>query len=136
AQVQSVYIDPPYNSDAGPISYKNGYPHSSWLALVENRLDLAKRFLDESAIVCITIDDNEAHRLRSLCERTLTEADLLGVVAIKNNPAGRTATVGFSICHEYAFFYGRADVARVNRLEHSEAQKARYNEKDELGFFE
>jgi len=25
AQVHSVYIDPPYNSDAGPISYKNGY---------------------------------------------------------------------------------------------------------------
>lgn len=136
SQIACIYIDPPYNSDAGPISYKNGYQHSSWLALLENRIRIAKRFLDDSAIMCITIDDNEAHRLRCLCERVLPEADLLGVVAIKNNPAGRTATVGFSICHEYAFFYGQPGAAKVNRLEHSEAQKARYSEKDEIGFFE
>ncbi len=136
SQISCIYIDPPYNSDAGPISYKNGYQHSSWLALLENRIQIAKRFLDDSAIMCITIDDNEAHRLRSLCERVLPEADLLGVVAIKNNPAGRTATVGFSICHEYAFFYGQSGFAKVNRLEHSEAQKARYSEKDEIGSFE
>jgi adenine-specific DNA-methyltransferase len=135
-EVQSIYIDPPYNTDAGPISYKNGYPHSSWLALVENRLELAKRFLDQSGIVCITIDDAEAPRLRMLCERVLRDSELLGVAAIKNNPAGRTGTVGFSICHEYAFFYGRPDFARVNRLEHSEAQKARYKEKDATGYFE
>jgi len=135
-QVQSIYIDPPYNTDAGPISYKNGYPHSSWLALVENRLQLARHFLDQSAMVCITIDDAEAPRLRLLCERVLQDAELLGVAAIKNNPAGRTGTVGFSICHEYAFFYGRPEFAQVNRLEHSEAQKARYKEKDAFGYFE
>ena len=136
SQVSCLYIDPPYNSDAGPISYKNGYRHSSWITLLENRLRLAKRFLDPSGIVCITIDDNEAHHLRSLCESALPETELLGVIAIKNNPAGRTGTVGFAICHEYALFYGQTDAARVNRLEHSEAQKARYKEKDEIGFFE
>src|SRR5208282_2057018 len=66
SQISCIYIDPPYNSDAGPISYKNGYQHSSWLALLENRIRIAKRFLDDSAIMCITIDDNEAHRLRCL----------------------------------------------------------------------
>ena len=136
SEVSCIYIDPPYNSDAGPISYKNGYRHSSWLALLENRIGLAGHFLDDSGIMCITIDDNEAHHLRCLCETALSEEDLLGIVAIKNNPAGRTGTVGFSICHEYAYFYGRPGVARVNRLEHSEAQKARYKEKDEIGFFE
>ena len=136
SEVTCIYIDPPYNSDAGPITYKNGYPHSSWLALVENRISLANQFLDDSAIVCITIDDNEVHRLRFLCEKALPGRELLGVVAIKNNPAGRSATVGFSICHEYALFYGRKDASRVNRLEHSEQQKARYKEKDDIGFFE
>lgn len=136
SHVSCIYIDPPYNSDAGPISYKNGYRHSSWLALLENRIRLAEHFLDDSGMMCITIDDNEAHHLRCLCETALSGEDLLGIVAIKNNPAGRTGTVGFSICHEYAYFYGRRGVARVNRLEHSEAQKARYKEKDEIGFFE
>ncbi len=135
-QVQSIYIDPPYNSDAGPISYKNGYQHSSWLALLESRLLLGKRLLNEAGILCVTIDDYEAHRLRLLCERTFPDLDTLGIIAIKNNPAGRTVTVGFSVCHEYAFFYGHPDFAEVNRLEHSDAQKARYKEQDELGFFE
>ena len=134
--ITSIYIDPPYNSDAGPITYKNGYPHSSWLAMVENRISLARGFLDDSAVLCVTIDDNEVHRLRFLCEKLLPGRELLAVVAIKNNPAGRSATVGFSICHEYALFYGKEDNSRINRLEHSEEQKARYKEKDEIGFFE
>jgi hypothetical protein len=61
---------------------------------------------------------------------------VLGVVPIKNNPAGRTGTVGFSVCHEYALFYGLPGEARVGRLEHSEAQKARYKERDEISAFE
>lgn len=136
SEVNCVYADPPYNSDAGPISYKNGYRHASWIALVQDRLLLAKRFLNDSGVCCITIDDYEAHRLRSLSERVLSEYELLGVAPIKNNPAGRTGTTGFSICHEYAYFYGIPDAAQVDRLEHSESQKARYKEKDETGFFE
>ena len=31
-RLQSVYIDPPYNTNAAPIAYKNGYRHSSWLS--------------------------------------------------------------------------------------------------------
>lgn len=28
--LSGIYIDPPYNTDASPIVYKNGYQHSSW----------------------------------------------------------------------------------------------------------
>lgn len=134
--VNCVYADPPYNSDAGPISYKNGYRHASWIALVQDRLHTAKLFLTDTGVFCITIDDYEAHRLRSLAEHSISEYELLGVAPIKNNPAGRTGTTGFSICHEYAYFYGIPDKAQVDRLEHNAAQKARYKEKDDIGFFE
>ncbi len=136
SEITCIYIDPPYNSDAGPISYKNGYRHSSWIALLEARLQLARRFLDNRGILCVTIDDYEAHHLRALCDAVLTGSELLGVAPIKNNPAGRTGTVGFSICHEYAFFYGMTENAKVDRLEHNEAQIARYKERDEIGSFE
>ena len=91
--------------------------------------------MTNEGVFCITIDDYEAHRLRNLSEIVLSEYSLLGIAPIKNNPAGRTGTTGFSICHEYAYFYGMA-VAQVDRLEHSETQKARYKEKDDIGFFE
>lgn len=135
-KITSLYLDPPYNTDAGPISYKNGFRDSSWIALFDNRLELARGLLTPRGIVCVTIDDFESHNLRHLLDQAFHEENLLGVVPIKNNPAGRTGTVGFSLCHEYAYFYGASDEARVNRLEHSEAQKARYKEADEQGSFE
>lgn len=134
--IDTIYIDPPYNTDASPIAYKNGYRHASWLALVGNGVALTRSAMTEGAIMCVTIDDVEVHNLRMLLERMLPEHELLGAVAIKNNPAGRTGTVGFSACHEYALFYGRPGTARVGRLEHSEAQKARYKERDDIGAFE
>ena len=135
-KVQCVYIDPPYNTDATPISYKNGYRHSSWLSLIDSRIELTHPVMAKDAILCVTIDDFESHHLREQFSVALPSYELLGTVAIKNNPAGRTGTVGFSICHEYALFYGQPEFARVGRLEHSESQKARYKERDELGAFE
>jgi adenine-specific DNA-methyltransferase len=134
--LRCIYIDPPYNTDATPIAYKNGYRHSSWLAMMDSRLHLAYPLLSDSAIMCVTIDDVEVHALRTLLESSFPDFEPLGVVPIKNNPAGRTGTVGFSICHEYAIFYGAEGKSKVGRLEHSEEQKARYKEQDEAGFFE
>src|SRR6266496_336850 len=38
--IDCVYIDPPYNTDASPILYKNGYHRSSWISLMADRLKL------------------------------------------------------------------------------------------------
>ena len=134
--INALYIDPPYNTDASAIDYKNGYRNSSWLALVAERLQKTVPLLHPDAVLCITIDDIELHYLRALVDSTLGQYKVLGVVPIKNNPAGRTGTVGFSVCHEYALFYGLPGAARIGRLEHSEAQKARYKERDDISAFE
>lgn len=135
-KIDCVYIDPPYNTDAAPILYKNGYKDSSWISLLGNRLKSTKLLMKSSAVLCVTIDDVEVHNLRGLFESEFSGRDLLGVIGIKNNPAGRTGTIGFSICHEYALFYGITGKARIGRLEHSIEQKSRYKEQDEHGFFE
>lgn len=132
--VTDVYIDPPYNTDAAPIIYKNGFKDSSWLSLVADRFEACRTLERDSTITCITIDDVEMHRLQVMLEEL--RQPVLGVVAIKNNPAGRTGTVGFSTCHEYALFFGNPEKTNVGRLEHSGAQKARYKESDEYGAFE
>lgn len=133
-EITDVYIDPPYNTDAAPIIYKNGFKDSSWLSLIADRFIACKRLERDTTITCITIDDVEMHRPQVMLEELRQPA--IGVVAIKNNPAGWTGTVGFSTCHEYALFFGDLEKTNVGRLEHSEAQKARYKESDELGSFE
>ncbi|MBC8277305.1 MAG: hypothetical protein H8E46_03680 [FCB group bacterium] len=54
-QVKCIYIDPPYNTDALPILYKNNYKHSSWGTLFSNRLINGKKLLKSNGIQCTTI---------------------------------------------------------------------------------
>ncbi len=135
-QVNCIYIDPPYNTDASEILYKNGYKSSSWLSFLENRLEASKQFLVNNGILCITIDDFEFHRCKSLLEGVFSRETLLGVVAIKNNPSGRSTGKGFSSAHEYALFFGNNEDVTIGRLSHSEQQLSRYKFDDEQGAYE
>ena len=135
-QVNCIYIDPPYNTDASEILYKNGYKSSSWLSFLENRVEASKKFLANNGILCITIDDFEFHRCKSLLEGVFSREALLGVVAIKNNPSGRSTGKGFSSAHEYALFLGNNEDVTIGRLSHSEQQLSRYKLDDEQGAYE
>ena len=134
--VNCIYIDPPYNTNASEIIYKNSYKSSSWLSFIGDRFDLSYKLLTNSGIACITIDDFEFHHLRSYLEKSFTEDAVLGIVAIKNNPSGRATAKGFSIAHEYAIFVGKDAESTVGHLSHSEEQRARYKEEDKIGDFE
>ncbi len=136
-QVKCIYIDPPYNTAASEILYKNNYKHSSWLALMENRLRDARSFLQAEGILCVTIDDIEFHRLYSLLLKSFGDEEaILGTAVIRSNPSGRSTVNGFSVAHEYAIFIGNDEDASIGRLQRSEKQLARYDELDEKGRFE
>jgi adenine-specific DNA-methyltransferase len=134
--VKCVYLDPPYNTDAAPIIYKNGYKDSSWLSLITDRLLLSKKFMVEEGIKCITIDDVEFNNLSLVVEAILNKDNILGYVVIKNNPSGRSTAKGFSISHEYAIFAAKNVNTIIGRLSHSDNQLARYKFLDEIGPFE
>jgi adenine-specific DNA-methyltransferase len=142
-KVDCIYIDPPYNTGARTWKYNNNYvddndsyKHSKWLAMMKRRLLLAMRLLKPSGLMVITIDDYEMHRLRMLLDDLPFSSEVLGVVPIKNNPAGRTTVRGFAVAHEYAVFVARSPIAKISRIERTPEQIARYKERDELGFFE
>lgn len=135
-EIDCTYIDPPYNTSATEIIYKNSYKHSSWLTLLENRLKVGLDLCSGRGNVCVTIDDFEFHRLRTLLEDLFPPDAFLGLAAIKNNPSGRATAQGFSIAHEYAVFMAPDYERRVGRLPHTEEQRARYGEVDDEGQFE
>ena len=128
--VQSVYLDPPYNTDASAILYKNDYKDSAWLSLMADRLPAAKGLLTTGGVVCVAIDDEEASRLRLLMQQ-LFEVEL-GVVAVRSNPAGRKSKGRFSPSHEYAFFFGDSQSLPA-ALDKTERQLARYPLLDDEG---
>lgn len=135
-RVKCVYIDPPYNTAASEILYKNEFKHSSWLSLIENRLNSAKSEIDRAGVLCIAIDDAEYHRLYTLLEAIFGLDSILGTVSIRSNPAGRSALSGFSISHDYAIFIGKTLDSSIGEISKTDRQISRYDEFDDQGRFE
>jgi adenine-specific DNA-methyltransferase len=88
-KVKCIYIDPPYNTSASEIIYKNGYKDSSWLTLLLNRINMSLINLNKKGIICVTVDDYEFSNLGSILDKYLNKANKLGVVVIVHNPGGR-----------------------------------------------
>ena len=131
--VKSLYVDPPYNTSASEIAYKNNYKNSSWLSLMDSRLHLGKNLLTDNGIQCTTIDDLEQSKLNLLLEEVFEEQP--EVVAIRIKPSGRPIPNGFAVSHEYGLFSKACETVSIARLSRSDEQLARYREKDENGPF-
>jgi len=135
--IDFVYIDPPYNTDATEIIYKNGYKDSSWLSLVDSRLSIGHSLLRNDGVHCLTIDDYEHAKVRLLLDNEFQEDNYLATVLIRNNPSGRSTVKGFSVNHEFAIFYGNhSGATRLGRLPHNEEQKSRYDDQEGERSFE
>lgn len=101
-QVKCVYIDPPYNTDGAEIIYKNNYKDSSWASLLNDRLSIAKLFLNTEGLLCSTIDECEVNILSFLLAQVFPESVLRPVI-IEYNHRGRVKS-NFAITHEYALW--------------------------------
>ena len=101
-RVQCAHIDPPYNTQTSGFLYKNDYQHSSWLAMMENRIAAGLALLGSEGSFLCHIDENEYERLHLVVERfPIPNA---GTVAWdKRNPmnAGR----GVATQHEYIIWH-------------------------------
>lgn len=126
---KSIYIDPPYNTDAGPIDYKNGYRNSSWMSLIGSRLRPTELLLSDDGVLCVTIDDYQVHELATLLNDHFGKDYSLGSAIIRNNPSGRPSVSGISITHEYALFYGMG-ASTLERLPRTQEQLERFAEED------
>jgi adenine-specific DNA-methyltransferase len=69
--VSTVFIDPPYNTGADGFIYKDRYQHSTWLAMMRDRVGACRRLLAPHAVFATTIDFVEAGRLRLLFDAVL-----------------------------------------------------------------
>ena len=56
-KVQTIYIDPPFNTGSDFL-YKDNYQNSSWLTLMENRLKLSKELLKNNGSLFLHLDAN------------------------------------------------------------------------------
>ena len=134
-QVKCIYIDPPYNTDAGPILYKNEFKESSWLSLIESRISASRVLMQPTGALCLTIDDFEVSRVTLELFDEFGEANHWATVAIRSKPQGRATTSGFSVNHEYALFFGNSETSQVGRLPREGSRAERYAHRDDRGAY-
>lgn len=103
--VKCIYIDPPYNTDASKILYKNDYEHSSWLSLMENRLRASKQLLSSDGVIEVAIDDYELRYLHLCLDSVFGKDNCLSNIAIQTNPKGRDQEF-VAQAHDYTLIYG------------------------------
>lgn len=99
-QVKNVYIDPPYNTAATEILYKNDYKHSSWCSLLFDRMNISRNFLNKKGVLEVAIDDMEFHRLEGVTRAVFGDQNHIANIAIMHNPKGRDQE-HVADCHDY-----------------------------------
>ena len=106
-RIKCIHIDPPYNTDTSGFLYKNNYRHSSWMSMMDNRINAAIPFLSHEASFICHIDENEYENLWYLFQNK-SLINLGTVVWDKKNPM--TGGHGIATQHEYLTWFSPDDI--------------------------
>lgn len=130
-RVKCVFIDPPYNTGSAFTHYDDGLEHSIWLGLMRDRLEIIKRLLSDDGSLWITIDDNEAHYLKVLCDEVFGRANFISSLVWQKKYAVKSDSEFFSESHDYILVYAKNRMSfKLGRFARTETQDARYKNPD------
>jgi adenine-specific DNA-methyltransferase len=104
--VDLIYIDPPYNT-GNAFAYRDDFRGDDWVAMMQPRLEAAREVLAPTGAIFVSIDDNEAARLRLLMDEVFGRAGFLAQIVVNLNAKGRQLGKGFATSHEYVLAYAR-----------------------------
>ena len=131
-KVKCVFIDPPYNTGSAFTHYDDGLEHSIWLGLMRDRLEIIRRLLADDGSLWITIDDNEAHYLKVLCDEVFGRSNFVATMIWEKRTTRENRRV-FSFNHDFVLVYGKNKAAfesTRNPLPLSEEVLSRYKNPD------
>jgi adenine-specific DNA-methyltransferase len=165
-KIKMIYIDPPYNTgndfvyrdnftgdkeeelfESGQIDEYNrrlvanpeasGRYHSDWLSMMYPRLKLARNLLTEEGVIFISIDDNEVHNLRKMCDEVFGDGNFVACLPTIMNLKGNNDQFGFAGTHEFTIVYckKRDSVEDLNGIPLDENDYTEYSEKDAIGSY-
>ena len=124
-QIQCTYIDPPYNTGDDEFPYKDSYQHSSWLAMMADRLRSHSKMLDELGAIVISIGREELFKLQLLCDEVLGVENRIGDLVWEKGRKNDAKL--FSLGHDYFLIYASssASLARAGVVWREEKPGAR-----------
>jgi adenine-specific DNA-methyltransferase len=106
-KVKCIFIDPPYNTGSAFTHYDDGVEHSIWLSLMRDRLEILRRLLSDDGSLWITIDDNEAHYLKVLCDEVFGRGNFVSNVLWQKRFAPNSTAQYISDSHDHILLYAK-----------------------------
>ena len=105
-RIKCIYIDPPYNTGSAFDHYDDGIEHSIWLSLIRGRLELLRSLLTLDGSLWISIDDNEAHYLKVLCDEIFGRQNFVATMIWEKRTSRENRRV-FSFNHDYILVFAK-----------------------------
>ncbi|BAH07916.1 hypothetical protein CKR_2865 [Clostridium kluyveri NBRC 12016] len=159
-QVKCIYIDPPYNTGTDGFVYNDQFnftveelseklsiseeqaqrildltkrgsaSHSAWLMFMYSRLLLARDLLTDDGVIFISIDDNECHNLKLLCDDVFGEENFIAEFPRITKRGGKSSEI-IAKNHDYVLMYSKTNAPLLFPIAHNDSA---FKHKDE--FFE
>lgn len=130
-KVKCVFIDPPYNTGSAFEHYDDGLEHSLWLTMMRDRLELIRTLLSEDGSLWITIDDNESHYLKVLCDEIFGRSNFIANVTWQKTLTRRNDARVLSNAHDHVLAYAfNIEAFSIERLPADTKQRDTYTNRD------
>lgn len=129
-KVKCVFIDPPYNTGSAFTHYDDGVEHSLWLSLMRDRLEAIRTLLAEDGSLWITIDDNEAHYLKVLCDEVFGRSNYKTTITWQRKYSVSNNFQGIATICDFVLVYAKSEQFKNNLLPRTEESVARYSNPD------
>lgn len=164
-QVKCIYIDPPYNTGSDGFVYNDKFSfsvedlveklsvdeeqaqrildltnrgsasHSAWLMFMYPRLQLARELLAKDGTMFISIDDNECHNLKLICDDILGEENFIAEFPRITKRGGKSSDI-VAKNHDYLLMYTKTNSPKLYAIEHNDtAFKYRDEFFEERGYY-
>ncbi|PTX00657.1 adenine-specific DNA-methyltransferase [Capnocytophaga leadbetteri] len=139
-KVKMIYIDPPYNT-GNDFVYQDDFAmsgeemdeamgnldeegnrlrrnldsnpryHSDWCSMMYSRLLVGRTLLANDGVIFISIDDNEVHHLRKICDEVFGSGNFIGQITWLKKRKGSFLSKGIISLTEYLLVYSKDKVA-------------------------
>lgn len=130
-QIKCIYIDPPYNTGNAFEHYDDNLKHSQWLSLIYPRLELLRDLLSEDGSIWISIDDDECHYLKVICDEVFGRKNFINNVIWEKKYGIQNDAKWLSDNHDHILCYAKnKEVWRPNLLPRTDEMNARYKNPD------
>ena len=109
-RIQAIYIDPPFNKEKeADYFYSVKYKDSTWITILENRLQLARDVLHDSGSIFIRCDYNGNMYVHLLMDSIFGKDNFINEILVNRGKQRLGGVNKYSVATDSLYFYSKSD---------------------------